>query len=250
MRFLAAGREYNISLFSKLGLLKKMRRNTSQPGSATLFFEHVYIVTRLLSVPKATEGVVGEFGCFNGFSTATLSLACAMTGRRLVVFDSFEGLPEPESTVHNFDTGQRVQYQKGQYAGTLETVRENVTRFGNVAVCEFVKGYFDETLPRRDEAEKFVMIFEDADLPQSVKSVLTGAWKKLQPNGTFFSHEARDREVVDLFFDRQWWSDNIGEPAPGFAGSGVGILGGPFWGWCYLGYAMRRLSREQSSRLG
>jgi hypothetical protein len=45
---------------------------------------------------------------------------------------------------------------------------------------------------------------------------------------------------VNLFFDQQWWDRTIGEPAPGFTGSGIGVLGGPFWGSCYLGYSIRR----------
>ena len=234
------GQEYGIGLAAKLGLLRKMWRNARQPGSASVFFEHFYIVARLLSIPKSVEGAVAEFGCFKGMSTASLSLACALTGRRLIVFDSFEGLPEVDDTVHrHIETGAEVPYQKGQYAGALEEVQDNVRRFGRIDVCEFVKGYFDATLPTRPDTERYALIFEDADLRQSVLSVLKGAWKKLQPGSLYFCHEARDREVVELFFDHQWWQENLGEPAPGFTGSGIGMLSGPDTHWCCLGYATR-----------
>ncbi len=227
---------------AKIKLLRKMWRNAHQPGSASTFFEHVYIVKRLLEVRKATPGNVAEFGCFKGFSTSSLSLACAMTGRRLLVFDSFEGLPEPEENVYNVASGEKVPYHRGEFKGALEEVKNNVTRFGDVSVCEFIQGYFENSVPTRPEDEKYVLIFEDADLPQSVRDVLRGTWKKLQDGCIFFCHEARDREVVDIFFDKTWWSNTIGEPAPGFVGSGVGMMSGPSIDWCCLGFTVRRIN--------
>ena len=233
------GRDYGIGLFAKLKLLRQIWRNSNQPGSASSFFEHVFLVTRLFEISKDLPGTVAEFGCYKGFSTASLSLACALTGRRLLVFDSFQGLPAPEESIHNFDTGLEVLYHQGQYTGTLEEVRRNVTLFGDVSVCEFIPGYFDATLPHRNPGERFVLIFEDADLPQSVRSVLLGTWKKLQPGCSFFCHEARDREVVKLFFDDRWWVETLGELAPGFVGSGAGIMSGPSLDWCCLGFTVR-----------
>jgi hypothetical protein len=159
------------------------------------------IVTRLLQTPASVEGAVAEFGCYKGFSTSSLSLACAFTNRRLIVFDSFEGLPAPEADVVNLDSGRKLPCEKGQFTGALGEVKGNVSRFGDLSVCEFVKGYYDDTLPRRDPSEKFVLIFEDADLPESVRTVLPWTWRKLQDGCTFFCHEARDREVVGIFFD-------------------------------------------------
>lgn len=235
----SVGQEYGISFFTKVDLLRKMWRNAHQPGSASVFFEHVFIIMNVLQVPKNLPGAVAEFGCFKGLSTASLSLACVLTDRRLLVFDSFEGLPAPEESVHNLGSGRPVAYRKGEFAGALEEVRANVSRFGDIRVCEFIKGYFQDTLADRSDTERFVLIFEDADLPESVRSVLVKMWKKLQPGCSFFCHEARDREVVHIFFDKQWWNQFVGEAAPGFVGSGVGMMGGPGLDWCCLGFAVR-----------
>jgi O-methyltransferase len=238
------GRDYSIGLAAKLKLLRAMWRNAKQPGSASVFFEHVMIVTRLLQTPRSVEGDVAEFGCYKGFSTSSLSLACALVKRRLIVFDSFEGLPPPESDVVNLDTGNKLPYAVGQFAGTLEEVKKNVGQFGDLRVCEFVKGYYNDTLPGRDRSQKFVLIFEDADLPESVRSVITWTWGKLQDGCSFFCHEARDREVVEIFFDNNWWRQAIGESAPGFIGSGTGVMAGPTMDWCCLGYAIRHMPTE------
>jgi hypothetical protein len=86
----------------------------------------------------------------------------------------------------------------------LAEVQRNVARFGDPSVCEFVPGFFADTLPKRPRDERYVLIFEDADLPSSVRDILRFAWQKLETGCRFFSQEARDREVMDLFFDRRW----------------------------------------------
>jgi hypothetical protein len=242
-------KSYGIGLTQKLSLVRKIRRNCRRPGIASVFWEHIQIATRLLQVPVEMEGMVAEFGCYKGLSSANLSLVCALTRRRLVVFDSFEGLPEPTETIRHLSGGDVVPYEQGDFCGTLDEVRQNVQRYGVLNVCEFVKGYFDETLPNLDVNKKFVLIFEDADLTDSVRTVLRNAWHKLQPNCTFFCHEARDREVVDIFFDKTWWADHIGEPAPGFIGSGCGMMTGPTDQWCSLGFTIRQECRAVSSSM-
>ena len=236
----ATGRQYEVGLLAKIKLLRAVMRNSIQPSSASSFQELVSVVRQVLKVPIEMEGVVGEFGCFKGMSTASLSLVCALTKRKLIVFDSFEGLPEPreDATIRNL-VGRPTIYSKGDYCGTLSEVQDNVRRWGDTSVCEFVSGYFSDTLPTRSQQERFVTVFEDADLPSSVRDVLTYAWPRLHLGCPFFSHEAQDYEVVELFFDRSFWR-NLNSSPPGFIGSGVGIHG---WPWkSYLGMARKNAS--------
>ena len=225
LRFLQrhVGGEYGIGIRQKSFLLYRLLRNATEAGSATTFYDHVTIVHGVLLVPAELNGYVAEFGCYKGAATASLSLACALTGRRLKVFDSFEGLPEPNEKVTHLSTGAEVPYRAGQYHGTLEEVKRNVSRGGDLSVCEFIKGFFDETLPLRDAAEQYVLIFEDADLPRSVRTVLKYCWPRLREYGLFFCHEARDKEVVQLFYDKTFWREQLSSEAPGFVGSGCGL---------------------------
>jgi hypothetical protein len=220
--FGSAGAAYGVGPATKISLASRFLHNTRQPGASTMFGEHVALAAALLSVPKDVRGHVAEFGCFKGWSTASLSLVCALTGRRLVIFDSFQGLPEPKEKIHGF-SGKEVHYRAGEFAGSLQEVKNNVARFGDLSVCEFVPGFFADSLPGRPVDETYAMIFEDADLPASVRDVLQYAWPKLERGCRFFTQEARDREVVELFFDRSWWIQNVGEPPPGVVGSGLGL---------------------------
>jgi O-methyltransferase len=234
-----AGRLYGIGFWKKAELLLQTRRNARHPESASAWFEHIWLVKEVLRIPPAMTGVVGEFGCFRGMCTASLSLACALIGRRLLVFDSFEGLPTEPKEVYDMGLSKTIKYKEGEYCGPLEKVRSNVSGCGRISVCDFVKGFFADTLRTRDTRERFAMIFEDADLLSSVQDVLKYAWPKLQPGGVYLCHEARAKEIVGLFFDQAWWDREIGEPAPGFIGSGVGVMTGPTTNWCCLGYTVR-----------
>ncbi|MBL9188123.1 MAG: class I SAM-dependent methyltransferase [Opitutaceae bacterium] len=191
--------------------------------TATSFGEQLVLIEAVLRIPREMPGAIAEFGCYKGMSSVALSLAAKLTGRRLLVFDSFEGLPEPGAGIHHLGTHQRLDYKKGDYAGSLEDVRTLIARHGEIACCEFVRGFFADTLKLRPPDETYALIFEDADLVASVADVLRHAWPKLADGGLFFSHEARDLEVVKLFFDDAHWSSTHGTLAPGLVGAGLGL---------------------------
>lgn len=217
-----SGAPYGIGFLKKLRLMWKVFLNARQPGSMSKFVEHLTVVSAILSIPASVEGVVAEFGCFKGMSSASLSLACSATGRKLIIFDSFEGLPTPQEEVRNIGERRIIPYTRGQYAGGLDEVRQNVRTFGNINACEFVKGYFEETLQNR-KFERYCLIFEDADLPSSVRTVVRHAWPRLEDRCIFFSHEARDLEVMKIFFDDAFWMGVVGSTAPGMVGVGSGL---------------------------
>jgi hypothetical protein len=189
-------------------------------GSASTPAEQLALVNAVLHLPREVPGALAEFGCFKGVASCALSLAAKYTGRKLIIFDSFEGLPPPAEEVHNI-TGGKVHYAQGEFAGSLDEVRGNIARYGAPDVVEYVKGYFNATLPGRT-TDQFAFIFEDADLVESVRDVLVHAWPRLSPGGIFFCHEARDLEVVQLFYDRDLWRP-LGQRPPGLVGGGVGL---------------------------
>lgn len=219
------GEEYNVGVLKKISLLYAFRRNVRRIPSASDWQEHAVMAARIFQISRAWQGEVIECGSYKGASTANLSLACALVGRKLVVCDSFEGLPDPSDNdrFHVQEIkGKHKEYKKGQYAGALEEVRANIERYGDITVCEFVKGYFEETLPSLHQ-RIFVFIFLDVDLNASLKTCLRFLWPLLKEKCLLFSHEAQDAAFVSLFFDRTWWQNELGTQAPGFIGAGTGL---------------------------
>lgn len=223
----STGREYDIGPKTKVVLALKMLRNTRAIPTASHFLEHITMATQIMKIPRSIHGCIVECGCYAGGSTANLSLACALTGRRLEVFDSFKGLPNlPEqdrtNTVLNVQEGRhRSTYSPGEYIGELEVVKTNVSRWGNIEVCEFNAGYFDEVLPSFSEA--CVFIFLDVDLRSSLETCVEHLWPLLQEGCYLFTHDAQEIELVSLFFDNAWWQKTLGMRFPGLAGAGSGL---------------------------
>jgi hypothetical protein len=152
-----------------------------------------------------------------------LSIGARATGRKLLIFDSFEGLPEPVEVVRSVAKQTVIEYRKGMYAGRLDEVSGNIRRLGEPSWVQYVKGFFSETLGARPAGERYAFIFEDADLVSSVKDVLRESWPRLIPGCPYFSHEAQDLEVCEIFFDRDFWGANFRCRPPGLVGVGTGL---------------------------
>jgi hypothetical protein len=220
----STGREYGIGLFAKVRLILRIRRNVRRVICASHWLEHVAMATAILRIPRAFEGCVVECGCYKGGSTTNLSLVSALCGRELVVFDSFAGLPEPDpqDRVHLLvDQAEAHTYFRGAFTGTIDEVRSNVTRYGDVRVCKFEAGYFEDTLPHF--TRPCVFAFLDVDLLQSVEVCLKSIWPLLHDGCPLFTHEASHLKIAEAFFDRAWWREHLGCDPPGLVGAGRGL---------------------------
>jgi O-methyltransferase len=224
---------------AKCVLLVRVLRNRMRVTSATGLVEQLAMISALLRLPPSVEGSVVECGCYLGGTTTNLSLAAKLAGRKLYVFDSFEGLPEPEKDdVRHLAMNvlQFHSYTKGSWCGSLEAVRANVARYGALSACTFVKGYFDGTLPKFSEPVAFA--FCDVDLRESLQACLCYLWPLMSANGLLFVHEAHHLEIASLFYDPAMWDGS----APGLVGAGSGLGLSPMpdgsFGSC-LGYTIK-----------
>jgi O-methyltransferase len=205
----------------KLRILRAIFMVRLKVVCATDIAEQLAIVSAVLKL-KA-PGAVVECGTYQGASAVALSLACAIAGRKLYICDSFNGLPEPAGSDQDHAIVRDsliATYQKGSWLGSLEVVRSNIQKYGDLSVCSFVEGYFDQTLPRFDEP--VALAFCDVDLVESLKTCLQYLWPLMTDGGLFFAHEAHHYEIASLFYDRQWWSE-MEFQAPGLVGAGSGI---------------------------
>ncbi len=238
----AAGKHHGVGRLRKLWLAAKIIRNNRKLKPLSNSRQHLLMIEQILKVPPSVPGDVVECGSFNGGSAANLSLACALTNRRLFVCDSFQGLPAPaEDEKYTLVSGDSYyQWRAGDYKspGGLAAVKRRVQRYGNVGVCRFVKGHFADTLKDLD-TDSIVMVFEDADLRSSVEQCLLHLWPKLQEGCRFYSHEPFSVEVVSLFYDRRLWKESFGTFPPGFYGASVGGVAEQIV-YAGIGYAEKR----------
>jgi hypothetical protein len=128
------------------------------------------------------KGSVLECGCFKGYSSCCLSLACRRLGYPLVIADSFSGLPPDDE-----DVGTYKHYQVGDFAGSRREVEQNVRTFGDIASVEFVEGWYSHTLRGWDRP--LALLWMDVDLVSSTRDLLGPCLPLLDPRGAIFSHE-------------------------------------------------------------
>jgi O-methyltransferase len=248
-----SGRDHPLPQAAIWPLMPRFIWSCYRVRTASHYTEHLAIAAHIVGIPAKTEGCVVECGCFKGGSTANLSLASALARRELHVFDSFEGLPTPsageaENVLHHDRTTNT--YERGMYAGSLEEVRENVRRCGDLSVCRFHKGWFEDTLP--GFSEPCVAAFVDVDLRASLATCVQAIWPVMVDGGALFIHEARHHEMASLFFDNDWWEHTLGTRAPGLIGAGTGLgLEPQSGGWSsQLGYARKSALTDYTSTRG
>lgn len=183
--------------------------------------EALLIASKILALPPSVAGDVVECGSFQGGSTAKLSLVARRAERRLTVFDSFQGLPAEHGAgaiYENIHNGMLVEFNRGDYAATLEKVSGNVARYGEPSGVEYVQGFFEETMPLW--VGRAAAVYLDVDLVESTRTCLRQLWPRLAPGGVLFSQDCHLREVVELFADAGFWA-SLGEKIPPrFAGLG------------------------------
>lgn len=236
------GADYGVGAWTKLVLAGRMIRNNRRIQTGSTFLEHLVIATRILNVPRDVDGAVVECGCYKGGSTANLSLVASLCDRPLHVFDSFEGMPEVNEVdrEHVLVHSERVHtYEQGSWNASLAEARRNIATYGDLSVCTFHVGYFEETMP--DFETPVAAAFLDVGLRTSAETCLAHLWPLLQDGCWLFTHEAKHVEMASLFFDREWWHATLDSEPPGLvgAGSGLGLHPGPNGFSSLLGYAVK-----------
>jgi len=179
--------------------------------------EMLAVARCVFATDPAVPGVVVEAGCYKGGSTAKLSVTAKMAGRKLYVFDSFQGIPEnAEDHGRNLFGGTAV-FHKGDYCGTLEEVRTNIARCGELSACEFVTGFFEDSMP--GFGLPVVAAFLDVDLAASTRTCLKHLYPLLVPGGIIFSQDGHLPLVVQVMQSDDLWAE-LGYPKPVLHGAG------------------------------
>lgn len=127
-------------------------------------------------------GYVMEFGVGAGSS---LQIICNATDRKVIGFDSFEGLPE------NWATSKHIVFAKGSFKYEPPEIKGD-------ADVELIHGWFKDTIPVWKEENKGPIAFLhiDSDLYSSCATVLTELNDQIK-SGTIL--------LFDELIDYEYW---------------------------------------------
>jgi hypothetical protein len=157
-----------------------------------------------------------ECGTWKGgasFLAADVLRRAGVTDRRVWLCDSFEGHRPPEAIDgpaaldYARDT-DNPEYRDNCKADLEETQRAAV-ELGLSGYTQFVKGWFDETLPvTRDKIGPISILRIDCDWYASVRCVLDNLYDQVSPGGIvifddYFSYDGCALAIYDFFAERR-----------------------------------------------
>jgi O-methyltransferase len=180
--------------------------------------EALRVIQAILNLHPLAAAAVAEAGCYKGGSSAKLSLAAKVGNRRLYLFDSFEGMPSNAEDHGRSIYGESVAFPEGSYKGSLNEVRRNIAIYGAPEVCNFVKGWFSDTMPAF--GEQLGVVYIDVDLRSSTATCLQYLYPLLIPHGIVFSQDGHLPLVVKLLDDDAFWRTQVLTSRPRIEGLG------------------------------
>lgn len=209
-----------LSLSQRLPLIKKLYVITKNVNCPHREGQILSFINGIFSIPPDKRGCIVEAGAHKGGSTAKFSIAAKLANRKLVVFDSFEGLPKNEELHDKSILGHSIKgwFGEGDYCGTLEQVKSNVKKYGELEPCCFVKGWFADTMPRF--SEPIVAIYLDVDLAHSTRICLKYLYPLLIPGGVLYSQDGDFLLVIEVFNNDKFWEQEVGCLKPLIEGLG------------------------------
>lgn len=151
---------------------------------------------------RGIEGAFVECGSCNGGTGAILAHVAARDARKVWLFDSFEGLPEPRP-----EDGERARAWVGECLGQEELVREVLGRSGaHLENVEIVKGWFNHTL-KAAQTGTIALLHLDADWYESTMEILEAFYDRVHSAGYLvlddYGHWPGCRRALDEFLSRR-----------------------------------------------
>lgn len=143
---------------------------------------------RTLTEAVLADNIPGDFietGVWRGGACILmrgLLAAHGVSDRKVIVADSFAGLPPSDEARFPADAGD-THHKFHQLAIPLESVQAHFAAYGLLDdQVEFLKGWFSDTLPTLAD-RRFALIRLDGDTYQSTIEALDNLYDRLEPGG-------------------------------------------------------------------
>lgn len=180
-------------------------------GAAALTSRETLVATFDLARNCIERNIAGDFvecGVFGGVQCAMMARAIMLAGgsRRVHLFDSFAGIPEPGPHDHEINT--RVGYEtfRDQTTCSMEDVQRNMRQWGIPdELLVYHPGLFADTLSALDPHFPIALLRMDGDLYESTKTcieyllpdVMIGGWIVVDDWGLSGARKAAEESSVN-----------------------------------------------------
>jgi O-methyltransferase len=222
-RFIENGQRSRWNAHARQTIATKLARIHDNVETHSTPVDSLIVAEAALSV--SAEGDIVECGCYKGGSTSVLSIIAKLLGKRVIVFDSFEGLPtvSPDEEVdYQARDSRSCTWKPGANRGSIDEVTSNVRRFGELDACSFRPGWFADTLTDENLPASICLTFTDVVLATSVRQCARALWPRLTTGGVYFSRDVALTKALQSLCAPDLWHELDALP-PVLFGGGYGL---------------------------
>jgi len=134
-----------------------------------------------------SEGIAGDFaelGVWRGNTSSVLAYFANKFNRRVMLFDTFEGFNEMD--LKGIDSNKSMAFANT----SINIVKNLIGQDSNV--CEFVKGYFPQSILDSHSDRKYAIVSLDCDLYEPMRAGLNFFYPLMPKGAIFFLHDYAD----------------------------------------------------------
>lgn len=171
---------------------------------------------------NGVAGDVAEFGTMTGLTARALALSVNYIGKlgggdaalQLHLFDSFEGLPEPEEADSQSPMVLAGGWGKGTHVGlTAEQLMAECASQLDPSRIRIFEGWFSNTIPLIPAGTSYALIHVDSDLYSSARDVLFGLFERgmVAEGAMIFFDDWNCNHASPRFGERRAWRECVEE---------------------------------------
>jgi hypothetical protein len=153
----------------------KKRNKLNNAGDVARLWSFILNIKQIIS--EGIEGDFAEVGVWRGNTAAVLAHFASKTDRQVCLFDTYEGFHKKD--LQGIDSNQSMAFDDTSLKLVIEVIGEDS------AVCEFVKGYFPESIADKHRLKSYSAVSLDCDLYEPMKAGLSFFYP-LMPRGALF----------------------------------------------------------------
>ena len=150
------------------------------------------LISIVLNVEKVldednVQGNLAEVGVWKGNTACLLAYYAHEYERKCFLFDTYTGFDSRDLK------GVDEKSNKGSFDDTSLEIVKSVIGSEALDTCEFLRGYFPESIPDYLDKEKFAVVSLDCDLYKPMKAGLTWFYPRMQNGSIFLLHDYSSR---------------------------------------------------------
>jgi hypothetical protein len=171
-------------------------RNLLNRGDTGRLMAFILNIKQVLA--DGIEGDFAELGVWRGNSAAILAYYAHRSGRRVVLFDTFEGFNAADLKGIDAGKSERTVFDNTSMAIVAATV-------GYPTSVDYVKGYFPDSAINPLSDRQYSIVSLDCDLYAPMKAGLEFFYTRMSPGGLFLLHDyssvtwAGAKQAIDEF---------------------------------------------------